>query len=117
MVSLTFLFLKELGQIQSGQVQVFCSLPGAEAQVSNGIPSMIMATAPTMASPIRASATSTVATGTGVANGDRTVKDAEVIAPSAAKQPATTAGTSDAKRAASNWSLAVAVIGISLYMA
>jgi hypothetical protein len=117
MVSLTFLFLKELGQIQSGQVQVFCSLPGAEAQVSNGIPSKIMATAPTMASPIRASATNTVATSTGVANGDRTVKDAEVIAPSAAKQPATTAGTSDAKRAASNWSLAVAVIGISLYMA
>ncbi|KAI8583020.1 hypothetical protein K450DRAFT_268941 [Umbelopsis ramanniana AG] len=47
----------DLGTIQAGQVQVFCSIPGAEPQVSNVMATNTMNPASNMASPIQASAT------------------------------------------------------------
>lgn len=47
----------DLGTIQAGQVQVFCSIPGAEAPVTNVMATNTANPSSNMASPIHASAT------------------------------------------------------------
>ncbi|KAJ2958509.1 hypothetical protein NQZ79_g5959 [Umbelopsis isabellina] len=55
----------QLGQIQGGQVQIYCSLPGAEDPIKKEMATTASAAMATMASPIHASATEPQATGSG----------------------------------------------------
>jgi hypothetical protein len=55
----------ELGQIQAGQVQIYCSLPGAEAPIKQEVGTKASTAVATMASPIHTSATEAQATEVG----------------------------------------------------
>lgn len=101
-------------------MQVYCGLPGAEPQVPIAVTTKIMAPAPTMASPIHATATEARATGNsnGIVNNDSAVKVAGTNPSTAVKQNSnsTTQASGDARRMAWDYSV-VAVLGFAISMA
>jgi hypothetical protein len=106
----------DLGTIQAGQVQVFCSLPGAEPQVSNVVATNTMNPSSNMASPIHASATASASATAGTpTNNSQNAMDA-----SGKNKPATEQSVQ--KSGASHWAVGdssmIAALGVvSLYMA
>jgi hypothetical protein len=104
----------DLGKIQAGQVQVFCSMPGAEGPVTNVLPTDIMI--PTsVISPIHASATASQAAVTGSPAKD-SQKDMNASASAAAANPQPSAQKSSAgRRAVWDCSMA-AILGVSIYI-
>jgi len=106
----------DLGTIQAGQVQVFCSIPGAEAQVSNVVATNMVNASSNMASPIHASATASPSATPG-ASATKTQSDMN------AGGKNTPANEQSAKKSgASHWAVGdysmIAALGVvSLYMA
>jgi hypothetical protein len=106
----------DLGTIQAGQVQVFCSIPGAEAPVPNVVATNTVNPSSNMASPIHASATaSPSATPDASANNTQSDMNAGGKNAVATEQSVKKSGASH--WAVGNGSMMAALGVVSLYMA
>ncbi|KAI9288399.1 hypothetical protein BC943DRAFT_316440 [Umbelopsis sp. AD052] len=105
----------DLGTIQAGQVQVFCSIPGAEPPVSNAMPTNTMNPASNVISPIQASATASQS----VSAPSASISQNDV---NAGKKDTSVNEQSSQRSSASHWvagdySMMAALGLVSLYMA